>query len=302
MENVITGQREGEMGSDRVQVKMENLSDGSSGVPKTQSVPTASAITNPALHEDFQFKTPSPVCKPVRSSNSSKHVSTSLSSKSQSSRVEPSSEGPKTNPSLKKKPAVKIASFAKASPVDRLAPSPANVDSTMLKKSLDSTAASMANHIMTHAGSGGSKQPLTQTSLPTPALNAALRSFFNFNPKSNSNDSVQSDEDEEEEEEEDEDVEEEEILVYMQFDSKLDSDLLQPHTPFKIIGVDSEKPVLQLGNQVPFHVRLLPSWFHCALFYPYVLFRFLREIGMTLWELQYFLKRILVHLLVIQCS
>ncbi|XP_034233631.1 uncharacterized protein LOC117640821 [Thrips palmi] len=247
MDNINSDRRDG-MSSDRVQVKMENWSDGSTGVSQRHADPTSSAMLNLPFSDDFQFKTPSPVCKPSRSSNLSK---TSPSSKSQSWKVEPSPEGPKLNSSQKKKPAVKIASFAKASPVDRLAPSHGNVDPASLKKSLDGSGASMTAHITAQNTCGGSKQPMTQTSLPTPALNAALRSFFNFNPQSDSNpnDIVQSDE-EDEEDDDNEDVEEEEILVYMQFDSKLDSDLLQPHTPFKIIGVDSEKPVLQLGNQV----------------------------------------------------
>lgn len=250
MENANPGrQKEDTTNSERVQLEREHFSDGSSGVANSHIVPMSSSMSNP-IREEFQFKTPSPVCK--RSSNSSKQMSSSPSSKSQSSKEETPPECSKSNSSMKKKPAVKIASFAKASPVDRLAPSPTHIDTATSKKTLDGTAVSMAGHISTQNSSGGSKQPMTQTSLPTPALNASLRSFFNFNPKSDTNpyNTVQSDDDDEEEEENDDDVEVEEILVYMQFDSKLDSDLLQPHTPFKIIGVDSEKPVLQLGNQV----------------------------------------------------
>lgn len=149
----------------------------------------------------------------------------------------------KTAASPKKNPTVKIASFAKASAVDRLAPTSAS--------SLDKP--SVPSHFMSQNNPGGSKQLITQTSLPTPALNSALRSFFNYASQSEaspSTDASHSDEEDEDEDEVDENIEEEEILVYMQFDTKLDSDLLQSHTPFKIIGIDSDKPVLQLGNQV----------------------------------------------------
>lgn len=42
----------------------------------------------------------------------------------------------------------------------------------------------------------------------------------------------------------------EEILVYMDFNSKVEDDLFSTDKEFKIIGIDSDEPVLQLGNQV----------------------------------------------------
>ena len=50
------------------------------------------------------------------------------------------------------------------------------------------------------------------------------------------------------------DSSEEEVLVYLSFDSILDSELLQPETPFKLIGLEEDQPILQLGSQVSFSV------------------------------------------------
>lgn len=46
--------------------------------------------------------------------------------------------------------------------------------------------------------------------------------------------------------------EEEEILIYMDFNTKLDDNFFANEKEFKIIGLDEERPILQLGNQV-FH-------------------------------------------------
>ncbi|KAK3920235.1 General transcription factor 3C polypeptide 6 [Frankliniella fusca] len=152
-----------------------------------------------------------------------------------------SSAGIKETQSRNRGPAVKIASFAKTSTVEHLTPTAVGSYGSP----------SIPSRFIPQHSSVGSKQLITQTSLPTPALNSALRSFFNYTPQTETSPSPDANQSEEEDEDEDEEnIEEEEILVYMQFDSKLDSDLLQPHTPFKIIGVDSETPVLQLGNQV----------------------------------------------------
>ena len=219
--------------------------------PASHSVSVIKTVSHssPSISiEPFPFKTPSPVrtirstsaSKPsvsvsvVKPNYSKKSETPSLSLNSQCAKLEPTPDGKK---SLfgKKKPAVKIASFAKTPEAER----PTSESDSEHSLSL----VSPQSLTKQHSSSGVSKQPMTQTSLPTPDLNAALRSYFNCSsnldagsPEQTSN---QSDSEEEEE-----------ILVYMQFDSKLDSDLLQPHTPFKIIGVDSEKPVLQLGNQV----------------------------------------------------
>lgn len=48
----------------------------------------------------------------------------------------------------------------------------------------------------------------------------------------------------------DDDYEEQEVLVYLDFGSKIDDDLLSLEKEFKLIGLESESPVLQLGNQV----------------------------------------------------
>lgn len=42
----------------------------------------------------------------------------------------------------------------------------------------------------------------------------------------------------------------EEILVYMDFNSKVEDDLFSVDKEFKIVGIDTDEPVLQLGNQV----------------------------------------------------
>lgn len=48
-----------------------------------------------------------------------------------------------------------------------------------------------------------------------------------------------------------EEEEEEEYLVHVEFDSLLDSDTFEdPNLFFKVIGIDSEKPILQIGDQV----------------------------------------------------
>ncbi|XP_067000210.2 general transcription factor 3C polypeptide 6 [Anabrus simplex] len=50
---------------------------------------------------------------------------------------------------------------------------------------------------------------------------------------------------------EDEDVEEEEYLVHVEFDGLLDSNILnRPNVFFKLIGVDTDKPVMQIEEQV----------------------------------------------------
>lgn len=247
--------------SRRMQMKLENVfgnaaaadpQDSSSTMPGPSQYSTLRDDVNSSMNdgqeaqptecaEPFEFKTPTPM-RPPRSTNSSK---TSMSlGKPKNSAVnvvdsELSSENQKSMLSSKKNPALKIASFAKASVVDRLSPT----EAVTVDPSLDSGPSESPNFPAT-----GSKQLTTQTMLPTPDLNAALRSFFHYAAQSEGSPCTDASDDEEEDE--DEDVEVEEILVYMQFDSKLDSDLLQPHTPFKIIGVDSEKPVLQLGNQV----------------------------------------------------
>ena len=46
------------------------------------------------------------------------------------------------------------------------------------------------------------------------------------------------------------DNEEEEILFYMDFNSKVEDDLFTPDKEFKIIGLQTNEPILQLGNQV----------------------------------------------------
>lgn len=261
------------LSSELVQVKLENLNDSireTRGTPET-SVPregideastfSAGNIQNTCVSklaaqtsaEANQFKTPSPV-RPPQCSTFSKHSTqgkpkqVSEASSSLSVQTEHNSDIHRPS-SSKKRPAVKIASFAKASSVDRLAPN-STARANVSKHSVDSLHTAISSSCSSQVATGGSKQPTSQTSLPTPALNAALRSFFNYNAQSEASPSSDASHSEDDEEDDDADVEEEEILVYMQFDSKLDSDLLQPHTPFKIIGIDSEKPVLQLGNQV----------------------------------------------------
>lgn len=44
--------------------------------------------------------------------------------------------------------------------------------------------------------------------------------------------------------------EEEEVLVHVEFDCEVDSGMFNADLPFKIIGIDSQKPLMQVGNKV----------------------------------------------------
>lgn len=44
--------------------------------------------------------------------------------------------------------------------------------------------------------------------------------------------------------------EEQETLVYMDFNTKIDSNCFTPENDFKLIGLDEEKPILQFGRQI----------------------------------------------------
>uniref|UniRef100_A0A0A9XDJ8 General transcription factor 3C polypeptide 6 n=1 Tax=Lygus hesperus TaxID=30085 RepID=A0A0A9XDJ8_LYGHE len=50
--------------------------------------------------------------------------------------------------------------------------------------------------------------------------------------------------------ESEDEYEEQEVLVYMDFSSKIDDDLFSVEKEFKLIGLGSDTPVLQLANQV----------------------------------------------------
>lgn len=47
-----------------------------------------------------------------------------------------------------------------------------------------------------------------------------------------------------------EEWEEQELLVYLDFNSKIDDDIIDMEKEFKIIGLDSDNPILQVSNQV----------------------------------------------------
>lgn len=47
-----------------------------------------------------------------------------------------------------------------------------------------------------------------------------------------------------------EDEETEELLVYVEFDQVLDDEIFERSPAFKIIGLNSDEPYLQIDNQV----------------------------------------------------
>lgn len=47
-----------------------------------------------------------------------------------------------------------------------------------------------------------------------------------------------------------EDEETEELLVYIEFDQVLDDEIFERSPAFKIIGLESDEPYLQIDNQV----------------------------------------------------
>lgn len=47
-----------------------------------------------------------------------------------------------------------------------------------------------------------------------------------------------------------EEIDEEEILLYADFDAVIDESMFQKDSLFKVIGLDSDEPFLQIGTQV----------------------------------------------------